>query len=57
MWLALSAQGGFKRCMVTGLSALALQGIGLAVVGVAPAYALWPAEGAMFFHKGKNWTA
>jgi len=43
--------------MVTGLSALALQGIGLAVVGVAPAYALWPAEGAILFHKGKNWTA
>ena len=35
--------------MVTGLSALALQGIGFAVVGVAPAYAFWLAVGAMFF--------
>jgi len=47
--VTLSLWGGFKRRSVTGLLALALNGAGLAVVGVAPANAFPLALGAMFF--------
>jgi DHA3 family macrolide efflux protein-like MFS transporter len=47
--VTLSAWGGFKRQAATGLSALALSGVGLAVVGLAPSNAFPLAVGAMFF--------
>jgi DHA3 family macrolide efflux protein-like MFS transporter len=47
--VTLSAWGGFKKRALTGLSALALSGVGLAVVGLAPANAFPLAVGAMFF--------
>jgi DHA3 family macrolide efflux protein-like MFS transporter len=47
--VTLSAWGGFKRRALTGLLALALSGVGLAVIGLAPANAFPLAVGAMFF--------
>jgi DHA3 family macrolide efflux protein-like MFS transporter len=47
--VTLSAWGGFKSRVVTGLLALALNGVGLAVVGLAPANAFLLAVGATFF--------
>lgn len=47
--ITLGAWGGFKRRAVTGLLALALDGFGFALVGLAPANALGLAIGAMFF--------
>jgi DHA3 family macrolide efflux protein-like MFS transporter len=47
--VTLSVWGGFKRRSLTGLLALALSGIGFAVIGVAPANAYPVALGAMFF--------
>jgi DHA3 family macrolide efflux protein-like MFS transporter len=47
--ITLSAWGGFKRRALTGVLALALSGLGFALVGLAPAHALWLAVGAMFF--------
>jgi DHA3 family macrolide efflux protein-like MFS transporter len=47
--VTLSAWGGFKRRALTGLLALALNGVGFAVVGLAPANAFPLAVGAMFF--------
>jgi DHA3 family macrolide efflux protein-like MFS transporter len=47
--VTLSAWGGFKNRAVMGLLALALSGVGLAVVGMAPANAFLLALAAMFF--------
>ncbi len=47
--ITLSVWGGFKRRAVTGLLALALSGIGLALVGLVPANGFPMAVGAMFF--------
>jgi DHA3 family macrolide efflux protein-like MFS transporter len=47
--ITLSVWGGFKRRSLTGLLALALNGVGFAVVGLAPANAFPLALGAMFF--------
>jgi DHA3 family macrolide efflux protein-like MFS transporter len=47
--ITLSIWGGFKRRSLTGLLALALNGVGFAVVGLAPANAFPLAVGAMFF--------
>jgi DHA3 family macrolide efflux protein-like MFS transporter len=47
--VTLSIWGGFKRRSLTGLLALALNGAGLAVLGLAPANAFPLAVGAMFF--------
>ena len=47
--VTLSAWGGFKSRALTGLLALALNGVGLIVVGLAPANAFPLAVGAMFF--------
>jgi DHA3 family macrolide efflux protein-like MFS transporter len=47
--VTLSAWGGFKSRALTGLLALALNGVGLVVVGLAPANAFPLAVGAMFF--------
>jgi DHA3 family macrolide efflux protein-like MFS transporter len=47
--VTLSVWGGFKRRSLTGLLALALSGVGFAVVGLAPANAFPLAVGAMFF--------
>jgi len=47
--VTLSAWGGFKRRMLTGLLALVLNGVGFALVGLAPAGGFPLAVGAMFF--------
>jgi DHA3 family macrolide efflux protein-like MFS transporter len=47
--VTLSVWGGFKRRALTGLLALALNGFGFTVVGLAPANAFPLAVGAMFF--------
>jgi DHA3 family macrolide efflux protein-like MFS transporter len=47
--VTLSVWGGLKRRAVTGLLALALNGVGLAAVGLVPANAFPLAVGAMFF--------
>jgi DHA3 family macrolide efflux protein-like MFS transporter len=47
--ITLSVWGGFKRRSLTGLLALALQGVGLAMIGLVPAGAYPLAVGAMFF--------
>lgn len=47
--ITLSVWGGFKRRSLTGLLALALNGVGITVVGVAPADGFPLAVGAMFF--------
>jgi DHA3 family macrolide efflux protein-like MFS transporter len=47
--ITLSVWGGFKRRSLTGLLALALSGVGFAVIGIAPAGAYPVALGAMFF--------
>lgn len=47
--VTLSAWGGFKRRTVTGLLALALNGAGLALVGLTPGSAFPLAVGATFF--------
>jgi DHA3 family macrolide efflux protein-like MFS transporter len=47
--LTLSVWGGFKRRVVTAMVALVLQGIGVAVVGLAPSTSLLLAVGALFF--------
>jgi len=47
--ITLSAWGGLKRRALTGVLALALNGLGFALVGLAPANALLLAVGAMFF--------
>jgi len=47
--VTLSVWGGFKRRSLTGLLALALSGVGFAVIGVVPANAYPLAVGAMFF--------
>jgi MFS transporter, DHA3 family, macrolide efflux protein len=46
--VTLGVWGGFKRRAVTGLLALALNGVGLAIVGVTPANAFPLAVGASF---------
>jgi DHA3 family macrolide efflux protein-like MFS transporter len=46
--ITLGAWGGFKRRALTGLLALALNGVGLVVVGLAPANAFPLAVGGMF---------
>jgi len=47
--LALSVWGGFRRRLVTGLSALILMGVGITVVGLVPSGAFLVAVGAMLF--------
>jgi DHA3 family macrolide efflux protein-like MFS transporter len=47
--ITLGAWGGFKRRALTALLALALSGVGLLVVGLAPAGAFPLAVGGMFF--------
>jgi DHA3 family macrolide efflux protein-like MFS transporter len=47
--VTLSVWGGFKRRSLTGLLALALSGVGFAVIGVVPSTAYPVAVGAMFF--------
>lgn len=47
--ITLSLWGGFRRRAMTGLLALALNGVGLALVGVVPANDFPLAVGAMFF--------
>ena len=47
--ITLGIWGGFKRRAVTGLLALALNGVGLAVVGLAPGSAFPLAVGANLF--------
>jgi DHA3 family macrolide efflux protein-like MFS transporter len=47
--IALGIWGGFKRRAVTGLLALALNGVGLVIVGLAPAGAFPLAVGASLF--------
>jgi DHA3 family macrolide efflux protein-like MFS transporter len=47
--VTLSVWGGFKRRSLTGLLALALNGVGFTVVGLAPANAFPLAVAAMFF--------
>jgi DHA3 family macrolide efflux protein-like MFS transporter len=47
--ITLGAWGGFRRRSVTGLLALALNGMGLAVIGVTPSTGFPLAAGAMFF--------
>jgi DHA3 family macrolide efflux protein-like MFS transporter len=47
--VALGVWGGLKRRVATGLLALALQGLGITVVGLAPRSALVPALGALLF--------
>ncbi len=46
--LVLTAWGGFKRKVYTSLGALVVEGLTLAVVGLAPAGALWLAVAALF---------
>jgi DHA3 family macrolide efflux protein-like MFS transporter len=52
--ITLSVWGGFKRRSLTGLLALALNGAGLAVIGLVPAGAFPLAVGAMFFASFMN---
>jgi DHA3 family macrolide efflux protein-like MFS transporter len=47
--IALSAWGGFKQRVLTGVLALALSGLGFAMVGLAPTRLFWLAVGALFF--------
>lgn len=47
--LILGAWGGFKRRVVTGMLGLALQGLGILVLGVTPADAFFLSVGAIFF--------
>jgi len=47
--ITLGVWGGFKRRVLTGLLALALNGVGLFVVGLTPAGAFPLAAGGMFF--------
>jgi DHA3 family macrolide efflux protein-like MFS transporter len=46
--LALSTWGGFRRRVYTALSALALSGLAMAVIGTTPAHLFWVAIGAQF---------
>jgi DHA3 family macrolide efflux protein-like MFS transporter len=46
--LLLSVWGGFKRKIVTSLAALLLLGVGVMLVGFAPAHLLWVAIAGMF---------
>jgi DHA3 family macrolide efflux protein-like MFS transporter len=46
--LVLSTWGGFRRRVYTALSALALSGLAMAVIGAAPARLFWVAVGAQF---------
>ncbi len=47
--LTLSVWGGFKRRVVTAMLALVLQGVGITILGFAPAAGLLLAIGALFF--------
>ncbi len=47
--LTLGVWGGFKRRTITAMLALILMGVGITVLGLAPAAALMLAIGAMFF--------
>jgi len=46
--LLLSAWGGFRNRVYTSMVGLIIEGIGTAVVGLAPSNALWLAAGGMF---------
>jgi DHA3 family macrolide efflux protein-like MFS transporter len=52
--ITLSVWGGFKRRSLTGLLALALNGIGFATIGVLPSDGFPVALGAMFFASFMN---
>lgn len=47
--LTLSVWGGFKRRVVTAMLALVLQGVGITILGFAPAAGLLLVIGALFF--------
>ncbi len=47
--LILSVWGGFRRRVLTSLTALVAMGTGILAVGLAPSSALWLALGALFF--------
>jgi len=46
--LLLSAWGGFRRRVYTSLAGLAVEGLGIMLIGLAPANALWLAVAGMF---------
>jgi len=52
--LLLSAWGGFRRRVYTSLVALMVEGVGIALVGLAPGNGLWLAVGGMFLAGGMN---
>jgi len=52
--LLLSAWGGFRRRVYTSLTGLMIQGLGIALVGLAPANALWLAVAGMFMAGSMN---
>lgn len=52
--LFLSMWGGFRRRIYTSVMGLMLQGLGIILVGLAPANALWVAVGGMFIGGAMN---
>ncbi len=52
--LLLSAWGGFRRRVYTSLAALMVEGVGIALVGLAPENGLGLAVGGMFLAGGMN---
>jgi len=52
--LLLSAWGGFRRRVTTSLIALIIEGVGITIVGLAPANAIWIAVAAMFVGGAMN---
>jgi len=52
--LLLSTWGGFRRRVYTSLTGLVVQGVGIMVLGLAPANALWLAVAAMFLAGAMN---
>jgi DHA3 family macrolide efflux protein-like MFS transporter len=52
--LLLSAWGGFRRRVYTALMGIVLQGLGVMLIGLAPATALWLAVAGMFMAGAMN---
>jgi len=52
--LLLSTWGGFRRRVYTSLTGLVVQGVGIMVLGLVPANALWLAVAAMFLAGAMN---
>ena len=52
--LLLSAWGGFRRRVYTSLTGLVVQGVGIMLLGLAPANALWLAVAGMFLAGAMN---